>query len=1105
MSLKGDDRVLANSLRTRANGTNLSPSLGTTAIADARGKTINATGEAKENPTSPNMASNTHHKQPSTASLPGSGLFSSPDESRIPRPTSTPGQTRSREPLRMTEALKLAADRHRAIQGSPSPAPRLSRKTSSSSDVKPLRTMFSQEPIDLGRLGTNSTRRAGTLSSRDSFGSASRKGDESDDELDRKLRQFEEDEKIVKAMTEEKNASFVRRRAASNGIGSTTPIAARKAGAANFGTGSFGNGILGSNNYDGPRTTWGDKAKYDSNWLRQFQNQPDAAVAFHERVSGPKQNSSERDKIDTPARPATVGPSLHPEPFAWPVEDDFTAGDLQVSTSPPVSFGRANTKLDELRKLEIDVERKYPIANDLFAPRSNTRLDEIARLEREAARKYPVTNIEDSEPIAMADAQPPRGTHRLLSPSRIPFSKAETTQATNSLPTNATLAMKISEEATQQRSPLPEVQQKASPEVPQPPSPRSSQQTKDVPKPIDDIGNSDEQAITNPPVTTYSSTDPDKYINIRQQSTSTDVVTSGTSEKETDKDDAQDLLRRLARASSKSPRSSPVQDKAGSRSQTDQEAAPAPALNDKVAPIAKSSRTKGANKTGSPSKPTVGFIGISRSSSTNSMSSQRSSVESHDPTARIEAEADLFALDNQSERGSFRVPSPLSDSESEAEAEDKKDDNTPRPDKFDPAPMPTPLVTGAYIDTPATMKVERRDMNEDTNVSQPNLLPSRKSLTENRDPNASPRASKSDSHAGYMRRRSLRETRRSKSAPRYRSPLKNSAKLPTVKDDLRQICQKNDIDDSTLDDLTDLVVSSSNPEELVNILKSEEPNHEGAMAERAPAEQLKTLDRLLVSLRSAKKGIEKIENRVSHSEKQAKPAAKVPVSQHRHSHPTADPACPECATSKQTEVYTYMHIPVPRLYRTKPRFKLTFTGILMLLLCLWHLYWFVEDLFYDRWGKQEFCYRGSPCRWDVDDPEYGYVIPVKLDEWLTGGVVRPHAARWLEEAEDSWADFEDWWRGTDIQQVDHRIIRDSSKKAQYWRRINKKGLFPKWNPASWMLPQIEAWERETAVREEAEARAAMGYGDFEDVEEESMDKDQPIQSDATDESTNSWW
>lgn len=970
--------------------------------------------------------------------------------------------------------------------------------------------MFSQRPIDLGRRSSSSARRGGTLSSKDSLGSASRKGDDSDDEIDRKLRQFEEDEKIMKALREEKNAPFSRRRAVSNGLGSTTPISARKTNAPNSATASFSNGMFGTSNHDEPRSTWGDKAKYDPNWLRQFQNHPDAAVAFHERVSPPKSFSNDQPAMGTPARPATTGPSSHTkEPFRWQVDDDFTAGDLQVSTSPPVSFGRTNTKLDELRRLEIDVERKNPIPSDLFAKRSNTRLDEINRLEKEAVRKYPVTNVEDSGPVTMPDAQPKREILSLFSKPRVPSSTVEALQAVNSIPRTqlekAPEVPEVSKEPTEPHSLPPKIQPRPSAEASQRSSSHSNTEAKDVPQMTNSINNADAPQTMDTPATVVAASGPDKIDDIRPQSTSTDGVPPKSLEKETVNDETHDLLRRLARASSRSPSTSPVQDRPDNKTQESRKvAAAAPASDDQIAPIAKSVRTTGANKPRLPTKPRVGFTGISRSSSTTSISSRGSSVASHDPTARLEAEADLFALDDRSERGSFRVPSPLSDSESETE--DKADD-TPRPDKFGPAPMPTPRVTGAYVDTPVTVKVERHDMSEDTDIPQPEFSRPKQDVITNRDPSTSPKASKSDTQVGYMRRRTLRETRRSKSAPRHRSPLKNSAKPPTVKDDLRQIYQKNDVDDSTLDDLTDLVMSSDNAEELVSTLKDEEPNQEDALGkmDHEKQEQRLDLDRLLANVRSARKGIEYLENQVSHSEKQLKPVAKTSTKQHRHKHKMSDPDCPDCATPDQPNVYTYMHVPIPRLYQTKPKFRLTFTGLLMFLLCLWHAYWFAEDIFYDNWGKQSYCYRGSPCRWDADDPEYGFVIPVKFDQWLTGGTVRPHAARWLEEAQDSWADFEDWWRGTDIQQVDHRTIRDSAKKAQYWRRIEKKGLFPQWKPASWMLPQIEAWERETAAREEAEARAAMGYDDFEDDGDESMAKDQPVRSDSTGESTGSWW
>lgn len=1104
MNLGKGDGNQANIWRTRANGRSHPPSTATT--------THDATNGFKENTAHQKMATYTHSKKLSSGSLPDFPS-PSPDVSRIPRPTSTTSATRSREPLRMTEALKLAADRHRSIQGSPSPAPRLSRKGSTSSEYRPLHHMFSQKPIDLGRLGSTSTRREGTFSSRDSFGSTSRKDEDYDSDLDRRLKQFEEDEKILKAMREEKNAQFVKRK--TSGTGSTTPTSTRKASATSLGNGTIGNGSLGGSSRDEPRPTWGDRAKYDGNWLRKFQNQPDAAVAFHERLVGTNKESREqtdmapvgRNSPSMPQRSATTGPLSHSKAFSWQVDDDFTAGDLQVSTSPPVSFGRANTKIDELRKLEIDVERKYPVQSNLFTQRTNTKLDEIARLEREAVRKYPVTDVEDSGPVLVAEM--PTVNEPFF--SRLPRSNGDTDYAKKAEEiSQKAVATTQLDEIRQRRSVSPEVRRETNPEALLQNSPRANQESKDLPPQDNGLDSLEGQKIPNTPVTVYSGTARSKFGTTRQQSGVRADIAPGPFNKEpVHNEDAQDLLRRLARASSKSPSPSPspMQNKVDSKPQEDQKVKPVPISDDKVASDDKDIKAKGANKTDFPSKPTVGFTGIPRSSSSNSASSKRSSMASHDPTSRLEAEANLFALENHSERGSIRAPSPLPDSESEAE--DNKADETPRPDKFDPSSMPTPLVTGAYIDTPATMKVERPRTGEYDNVLQSKFLPHKRNLSDNRDPSTSSRMSKPDGQTGYVRRRPVRDMKRSRSAPRHRSPLKNSVKPPTVQEDLRQICQRNDIDDSTLDDLTDIVMSSSNPEELVNILKKEDP--EDAIDELPLAEQLRILNGMseslktgLAGIRTAKQGIERLEDQVSHPEK-TNALVKTPTSQHQHAHPVHDPSCPQCATLEQGGGYTYMHVPIPRLYQTRPRFRLTFTGFLVLLLSFWHMWWFVEDIFYDQWGKQEFCYRGSPCRWDVDDPEYGFVIPVKLDEWLTGGVIRPHAARWLEEAQDSWADFEDWWAGIDIRHVDHRVIRDSTKKAQYWRRIEKKGLYPKWNPASWMLPQIEAWEREMQAQEEAEARAAMGYNIHEDFGDESMDKDQPVSRDATDDPSDSWW
>ena len=77
-----------------------------------------------------------------------------------------------------------------------------------------------------------------------------------------------------------------------------------------------------------------------------------------------------------------------------------------------------------------------------------------------------------------------------------------------------------------------------------------------------------------------------------------------------------------------------------------------------------------------------------------------------DPIDRIEAEMKLFApLDNYSERGSIKAPSlPVSDDE--RDEDDPCVEETPRAPRADPLTLPTPRVTGAYVETPATVKTE---------------------------------------------------------------------------------------------------------------------------------------------------------------------------------------------------------------------------------------------------------------------------------------------------------------------------------------------------------------------------------------------------------------
>lgn len=989
--------------------------------------------------------------------------------SRITRPSSSRSSASRRPrqmPVTLDQAFKLAtekitAEKQLAAQGSPSPAPRPRRQDNATADRRPLQNMIPDKPIDFGRLGAMGTRRARTSGFKEfDFQTEAHKDPERKREFARDMMDIREgmrvgDEILFKEMNDKNKGPPSRRRTPING-GYTSKFASRQAGATNP---SNGNGVVsfGNRQRDEPRQTFANFAETGtapSDWLQRFGGDGKAAMDFRAKVSpSPAPNEQRKSprqqnggtSLDQKS-PVPAGQSVGQQPFAgknfgWQVDDEFTAGDLQVSTSPPVNFGRTNTKIDEIKQAEMEAEHDFAITKPRFLERTNTKIDEIRRLEQQ----YALADIDaesahaGSEEDLIKDLQ-----HGLEAPRR--------------------------------------------------PTPRFDANFDGRSQEKEDYGGLDGEKVPNTPVTIYKNGARNELASEARDDVRPDHLDKKPSPAS---EDSHNLLRRLARASSKSPSPSPAQENVDSKPE-EKKAEAAPASNDKATFDDQDIKVNGGglagDKASSASKPSVGFKGVSRRSSSNSAAS-KNSVASHDPTARIQAEAKLFALDGPSERGSLRAPSPRPRSDSEMDNQD--DEDTPQPTKFsNPITMPTPRITGAYIDTPAPVKVEERGVEEDHASPSSRFLSPEKALSRTRRASASPRASRLEGQRGTERPRSSSDLRRTRSTSRRRAPLKNSVKPPTVQEDLRQICLKNEIDDSELDDLTGLIMSSADPEKFIKILKNDDPK-----AEEDLDDQLKRLNGMseslrtgLAGIRTAKRGIERLEGQVSRPEKQSDFATNTISGQ-------------PVLQQTDTDAYTYVKVPVPKLWRAGNKAKLTLAGWVLLLLSLWQLYWIAEDLFYDQWGKQTICYRGSPCRWKPDDPEYGYVIPVKLDEWVTGGAIRPHAAHWLEEAQDGWADFHDWLTDTDIRNVHHQSIRDSTKREQYWRRIEKKGLFPKWNPDPAVIPVIEAWEREATARETAEARAAMGYDASEELDNEtgSMTEDQPIVVHSRDGPPGSWW
>lgn len=956
--------------------------------------------------------------------------------------------------------------------------------------------------------------------------SSSRKGDESDSEIDRKLRQFEEDEKIIKSMKEDKKGLFTKPKFGTNGVGANT-----KSGQTTS-NGSFGDGGA---DEKGSRQSWtfAETGVANPDWIKRFESEEQALnfvpgrqsriegfSSFGNRMTGSKRKSVSQSLPgpDGPAsaipRPATVAPIQSPnKSYAWQVDEDFTAGDLQVSNSPPLSFGRANTRLDEIRKLEIDAELDHPVENHRFVPgRTNTKLDEIMQREKDAERRYPIFKIEEpsTRPVdelsTSAETRRPILTPRLAKPS----GESHRPPVTEHPPEQVQPSTRLYEVMGQQlfRPSSPQAELKNSLGKSDQTSPLVSPESKTQP-PKHDYTGLDGEKIPNTPVTIYRNKSPTQSTNEQngpKPSTTSTAVNPATGVPRA-KEDSHDLLRRLARASSNSPVPSPAEE--GGADEVREEDRGALSNQQAAEPVVKGASTTdkttepdqrlpsslGMNKSNALAKPTVGFAGISRTPSTKSVSSTQSRA-SADPTARIEGEMKLFALiDNMSERGSVRAPSPRPDLDSGSEDDGGKADETPRAPKVDPLSMPTPQVTGAYVETPVTVKTEQVQIKDDPAAS--TREPEKKPTLQNRETSTSPRSSKSDGPRANVRSNSISKLRRSRSTPRRRSPLKNSVKPPTVEEDLKQILLRNNIDESTTDDFDDFVLASGDSDEAErNNLEIDGCDSEDADIQHDEKDLTrmahigKHLKTSLASIQQVKRGINRLEDRVAQSEQAPKSVKDETTGQPtlgRHNHEEHCLSCHQCAAAQgSNSLLAYVPLPVPIFWRTQPKFRLTWLGILLLLLASWSV---LENAFYERWGRQYVCYRGSPCNWSPEQPDYGYVVPVKLDEWLTGGMVRPHAAHWLQEASDLYADFEDWWTGTDLREVNYRAISDSVKREQYFRRVDKKGLRPPWKPRPAYRAMFEALEREALAEEEAEARGEAHYGLPDILVDEMMGKD----------------
>ncbi|KAF5022503.1 hypothetical protein F66182_5475 [Fusarium sp. NRRL 66182] len=896
-----------------------------------------------------------------------------------------------------------------------------------------------------------------------------------------------------------------------------------------------------------------------SNWLRQMPSKDDltnqgripALVPGIEDLLPSVEGAESRDE---PADPQPAVPASPEKSFAWQVDDDFTAGDLQVSDSPRIRMGARpfanrihfdegseidinsrtrvatpgarNTKLDEIRSREVKTGSDIPL--EVSRPH-NTKLDEIREREEKVEHQIPIP-----------DRNAPRPRNTKLDQIR--------QREINGLPRRSIASIRlgeIREQNAMSRSLSPEENWPQTSRGMTPETKSTEIETKEPPRPKSAFEMSGER-IPDTPVTIYKS---------RQASTG-----SRPKEEEEEKDgadrvrpslshtrtDSRDLLRRLARAAS----SSPVPE-----TETRQ-----PADNDKPAPLPLDPKPDTTSAIPQPpinngprnrlhrsnrdpdSKPTVGFIGLPRSRS-ESVKSKKSMDSEPDPTGRIEAEASLFEpADNQSEKGSVKAPSPEPDSDDEKEVE-----ATPRPPKPDPLTMPTPKVTGAYVETPATVKTEKIEVREKQQKPKKEERPLRPRSASYRDKRTERVTSGSDrdtaSDPGTDDKLSTRTSssgprrRRTRSLSRRRGTLKNSARLPSVKDDLKELQLTHHIEDSTLDDLEEVLLGRKAPSQEVEALLEKLPQNPSLEDDFDFDLELDTklntrtnqidpqnndnsdLDRLtrmnntlkssLYGIHTAARGIERLSDQVNIKNKAAENKATEdkavqdklaelqipkeepleeklldtvkpkPVSEKMNALHDSDGASTTYILHPAAKKMSYVQLPLPELYRRKPSFRLSLLGLVLFLLATWYA---LESAMCAQFCRPTRC-GSTPCVWSIDDPTFGNAIPVKLDQWTTGGRGRILADQVKQEVQDWFADVKDFYYDREITDINVNSL-SFEQKRQHRRRLRKKGLLKPRVETPEQRAKWDAWRRERKEQERQKEAREMGYDVGGEVDED---------------------
>lgn len=853
---------------------------------------------------------------------------------------------------------------------------------------------------------------------------------------------------------------------------------------------------------------WRTQEKDDNNGARRN---------FSDEIEGlPKLVPGIEDMLDSPAKS-----------LGWDMENDFTAGDLQISDSPRIRMSAVNNR-------PFGLESSPPVTNP---GSSNMKLAEIRSREQGPTGNNKLAEIQAREQVAERESFV--GGRFVPRSMRTKLDDIEQLEANGGLSRRAIAAARLAEIKEQNgmtRSLSPD-DVRASHRVRReadllPARSRSA------------VGSSGGTRVAGTPVTIFKSrrdwaaADTNTTTTTNGAPSKSAAITTATSKRD------QELLRRLARATSSSPAREPaaegdrdlLRNKSPARQKRLSErvdAKPPTALRSAVGNSARTS-------SGSSTKPAVGFVGDSRRSSSNeSAKSKRSSAmfSDPDPTDRLASENKLFApLDNYSERGSVRAPSPLPDDDDDDNNNvDIAADATPRPNKPDTSSMPTPRVVGAFVDTPVTVKVEKQEEQRASSKERRALSTERQTEREQTlelDPSTifrdkdSPRKGHDsvsrdrnrnrDRGAGIDRDNERREEdkekerspsrsrsrSRSRSTSGKRAPLKNSAKLPSVREDLLELQRMHNMDDNTIEDLEDILAGrQAKLDELLKSIGREDddaqaqakaqvkvnanvPDIKLEKGEESPPSAMERMSRTLQSgilgIHDVKQDVDELKERESKAAKAAKAIeAQVEPSPSRQKQRQHQQQQQQQRAQQQHQHYAekagvaYVHFPLPRLYQRTPSFRLTLMGVLILVLSAWYA---AESAVCSKYCRPTTCSGSSSCIFSYDDPSFGYAIPVKVDELVTAGKGRAWWNDALEEARDWAADVADSLHGRAITDVDVSALSFDQRK-RLRRRLEKRGMLrAPAEPRPEQRVKWDAWRRERVARERAR-EASEVYGD----------------------------